>query len=963
MKMIYVILIIGIFAITFFGSFVLYMEPESISKSSSLIGEKVSSTLLEGFFAITQFANHESIDVNVTQEDNFTHLTINDQTPFTQTGYGLVVYFPLDVNDSDRSNMTFDYTEFNNDGDVNATWNDTCLYGACYEFDGFGNYVNITNATFLTMLVDSPRTYSFWVKRTGNSGTAGDFPRLLSFGSDGGGMEIGEHVTSHNLTWFDGVWHDTGGDGNLSLNQWHHVVLSFNVSTVVIYKDNVIVDSVSSAGRTSDDNVEIGNRESNHNEGFKGFIDEVMIFNHSLNSSQINDIYNNRSARFKSQGLQTLRSFNITAGENTINVTTNDFDTNIRSELEVRVGEWDISRGYNDSFNGTLAAIDGVVAYWHFDNVSGLGETDNIVIDFSGNGFNGTVEGGNHTINDSIYGRAMQFDDANDFITVGDRDILNNLTIATWINHRSPDSAGFSTIISKAFGTVGNGEWVFQVDKNTGSDTIRWNCGGTINAGTTLFPNDEWLFVAVTMNQVTNEVSIYTNMVQENFTNVDTCLAGDSESITIGGISSNGDYEGYIDDMILINRTLSFDELKELYIQGRNNWNYSTTGPYQNVSADPDDNNFNINISTTNILPDYRFSPGNGTNINHNNSFYSPVLLGDISFDWFTGAVDNPPVSILSRPANDSVFSTVAPGNNVTFEVNGTDDILLVNVSWILYNPDDTINSTQLDSWNGTSNSTLFFFNFTADGLYLWNALVSDSLGQTDWDVNRTINITTFTDFNPNVTINSPLNQTFTTTTITFNVTALDDDGMSDVLYSLDGGLNNFTMANLSTSPTQWTAVNSTMAQGSHTVRFFANDTNNNLNDSEEVTFFIDSIPPTFDNIQNHTQVGNLSFFFDLNATDVSAIDTFRLNQTTLFNITRDGRIRNISALNLVAIHNLIVFVNDTLNNTAQAEFFINITAPVPPRTTTCNTILETRFIKSPQASPYVQLCFGNTFT
>ena len=53
------------------------------------------------------------------------------------------------------------------------------------------------------------------------------------------------------------------------------------------------------------------------------------------------------------------------------------------------------------------------------------------------------------------------------------------------------------------------------------------------------------------------------------------------------------------------------------------------------------------------------------------------------------------------------------------------------------------------------------------------------------------INITGITlgeSINPNLTINQPLNQTYTTTTIDFNVTALDETEMSDVYYTLNGG-------------------------------------------------------------------------------------------------------------------------------------------------------------------------------
>jgi len=65
----------------------------------------------------------------------------------TQTGYGLVLYTPFDVNHTAVSgNKTYDYTKYDNDGIVyNATWNAASLYGGAYEFDGVNDYVDVGN--------------------------------------------------------------------------------------------------------------------------------------------------------------------------------------------------------------------------------------------------------------------------------------------------------------------------------------------------------------------------------------------------------------------------------------------------------------------------------------------------------------------------------------------------------------------------------------------------------------------------------------------------------------------------------------------------------------------------------------------------------------------------------------------------------------------------------------------------
>jgi len=92
----------------------------------------------------------------------------------------------------------------------------------------------------------------------------------------------------------------------------------------------------------------------------------------------------------------------------------------------------------------------------------------------------------------------------------------------------------------------------------------------------------------------------------------------------------------------------------------------------------------------------------------------------------------------------------------------------------------------------------------------------------------------------PNVTIISPGNASYRNTTVSFNLTAVDDIGVGKCEYSLNNGLNNFSMSNSSGS---YNATNTSMMQGSHRVYFYCNDTTGNLNISYR-DFVIDSIPP-----------------------------------------------------------------------------------------------------------------------
>ena len=184
----------------------------------------------------------------------------------------------------------------------------------------------------------------------------------------------------------------------------------------------------------------------------------------------------------------------------------------------------------------------------------------------------------------------------------------------------------------------------------------------------------------------------------------------------------------------------------------------------------------------------------------------------------------------------------------------------------------------------------------------------------------------------PNVTINSPLNQSYTTTTILFNVTALDEIGMSNVNYTLNNGVTNFTMTNSSTSPTYWTATNSTMAEGSSTAIFYARDTSNNINNTENVTFFIDSINPNVNIVYplNNTSWTDINLDVNYTRSDTNLASCWYSNDTYLVNITLASCGNITTVIWSESQHNVTVWANDSLGNENKSSvtFIIDLTNP-----------------------------------
>ena len=175
-------------------------------------------------------------------------------------------------------------------------------------------------------------------------------------------------------------------------------------------------------------------------------------------------------------------------------------------------------------------------------------------------------------------------------------------------------------------------------------------------------------------------------------------------------------------------------------------------------------------------------------------------------------------------------------GTNVTMWWNG----VLVNSMTCNFNVTATTMNTTIGSAHNIAGADSKPFRGYIDEVGIWN---------------RTLNSTEISDlYNngngityspappditpPNVIIDSPLNQTYSTRSIDFNLTVLDESTISTCLYSLDGGAN-ITMYNNTAS--HFYHTNLSVTKGSHTAYFYCNDTSGNINNTESVTFYISS--------------------------------------------------------------------------------------------------------------------------
>ena len=143
-------------------------------------------------------------------------------------------------------------------------------------------------------------------------------------------------------------------------------------------------------------------------------------------------------------------------------------------------------------------------------------------------------------------------------------------------------------------------------------------------------------------------------------------------------------------------------------------------------------------------------------------------------------------------------------------------------------------------------------------------------------NLNSSMNITLMLMNPPSVTVLSPQNTTYTSSTIQINVSASDVSGVAAVKAQVNG-TTNVTLTNVSG---YW--VNQTvLPDGTHSIRFYAYDTYGNLNSSQTVAFRVDLLPPSITFIQApaNNSIVNHSVTVLVNVTDsVSNVSTAIIN-------------------------------------------------------------------------------------
>lgn len=465
------------------------------------------------------------------------------QVPSYVPSDGLVGYWPFNGNANDVSGAS-------NNGTVNEATLTADRFGnsnSAYNFDGLNDFISVNPSSSLNIVNNISVSLWFYTTQTGFYGYLVDRD-ICGVTND---WSLSYNGTSI-LRIGDGTTDQIINSGSNNINSWHNLVFVRMNDSFKLYIDGTLSSQLPINGLNFQNNqtpIYFGEQvclpNSVNSPNFKGKIDDIGIWNRALTQEEITNMYNGVS--------------------------------------------------YSDSCKTVRGSLNnGLVGYWPF-----CGNAN----DDSGNGNNGTNNGA--TLTTDRFGNAnsaYDFNGTSNYIEVKNNllDSQTSYSINVWAKIQSNQVID---LFNDRFGTscfykyrilALDGKIQFWKYSNSSLEKV---IGNTI-------PLNEWVMFTAVFDNSQNLIKIYTNSI------LNTTASGQNwnssqNATTIGGLSgcdTNGTFNfqsGPIDDIGVWNRTLTDQEITDLY-----NNNLSTNSFANNetlITMYPNPTNSKINIDCGNL--------------------------------------------------------------------------------------------------------------------------------------------------------------------------------------------------------------------------------------------------------------------------------------------------------------------------------------------------------------------------
>ena len=562
-----------------------------------------------------------SSDFNLSSDDLFCNYELSSSVSnvfvnwMKDNSYIMVLGMPFEGN---SSNSLIDYSNNSNIG-VNVGASGISNLGlnnsGGYIFTDSGDYIEVSPDSSLDLT--GPFTISAWINASSlgpvdyqtiinkedSSGASNDRNFWLSlWGAAPVGSAHFRFSTSSSSTDCD-----VGGSSDLRDDKWHHLTGVYNGTHCMLYVDGVIAstyDSVIGVPEGQGDSLRIGGEVGVAGRGFLGVIDEVRIYNRSLSSVQINNLFNQTDevmSSFETKGLEqwqcSVTTFDsikegLTYFSNTLEVIATSIPQIINVVLETSsTSNYTIDNltcNYLQVGSATSSAVT-----WFVDSspFMGLylpfeGNSSNALLDFSDSGNDGSYSLVSWSVSNGYNNTGgMTFsENSGQFIDVGNDSSLrydgnSDFTLSFWM--KSIQSSGDPPIVSdKDWGNGWNNGYVAHLEDGV----CKINIGDGLNRvdldGTIIVNDGNWHMCTFVFEE-TSDVTLYVDGVYDGSADITSINDVQSSLSTVigndGTKSYSAIYNGSIDEVRIFQRALSEEQIVNFYENKTNQISWTET--------------------------------------------------------------------------------------------------------------------------------------------------------------------------------------------------------------------------------------------------------------------------------------------------------------------------------------------------------------------------------------------------
>ncbi|MFA5142493.1 MAG: LamG domain-containing protein, partial [Candidatus Woesearchaeota archaeon] len=531
--------------------------------------------------------------------------------------------------------------------------NDAVLFGVSYtnntkfnsglRFDT-DDYVNASLFNFISCGKDY--ALSMWLKAD-NSNPAVD-QTIWTNGITNTDRRAAE-IASNSIAFGNAT---KGASGTITSNVWYHVVYMENATSIYLYINGVKQTGTTAPYANNADRFYLGTSKSVWTDNFTGNMDEIIVYNRTLTTTEISDLYNlsrplysldesviNKGTTVKLQ-IEPNDNAQFGTAVNSTQLTVQDTSPTannvtikpraINNTVTSIAGTWDYADADNEPENASVYEwyINGTNA-WRDNSLVGYWKFDHNALDSAGSN-HGSVIGTTNNLSGKIKD-AYHFDGNGDYVKIGDVSDMrvNDLSLCAWIKPENT-ALDYAGIISKTAYSGDNNRWSMYIFSNKLSAFLKDNNSQVItanNLGSNILLIDRWYYACSVFDRDLN-LTIYLDGIKDSSIKISTAN-GDLDStfsLVIGAYeeaTSVRNFNGSIDEVRIWNRSLSAQEISDLY-------NQTFYGQIDNSGANHTINNVTLNYyqsAGTNLT--FGVTPYNGL-VYGNQSNSSTIMVYDV---------------------------------------------------------------------------------------------------------------------------------------------------------------------------------------------------------------------------------------------------------------------------------------------------------------------------------------------